>query len=71
MRNTMIFGEVLESADRLSLKVQETMIDVWRRRIIENEHQRAKLIKEIQECKECKCKLTTPSELKGNLSREK
>ncbi len=59
MGNAMTFGEVLESADRLSLDEQETMMDVL--------HRRAELVKEIQnaqqEFKEGECKPITPSEL--------
>ncbi|MEK7275417.1 MAG: hypothetical protein AAB110_09180 [Candidatus Desantisbacteria bacterium] len=65
MGNAMTFGKVLESADRLSLDEQETMMDILHRRIIE--HRRAELAKEIQnaqqEFKEGGCKPTTPSEI--------
>ena len=65
MENVMSFNEVLESADKLSLDDQETLMEVLHLRIIE--HRRAVLAKEIQdaqqEFKEGKCKPTTPAEL--------
>jgi hypothetical protein len=65
MENTMIFSEVLESADKLSLDEQETLIEVLHRRLIE--HRRAELAKEIQnaqqEYQEGRCQPATPSEL--------
>ena len=65
MGNTMIFSEVLESADKLSLDEQETLIEVLHRRFIE--HRRAELVKEIQnaqqEYEEGRCDATIPSEL--------
>ena len=65
MGNTMIFSEVLESADKLSLDEQETLIEVLHRRFIA--HRRAKLVKEIQnaqqEYQEGLCQAATPSEI--------
>jgi len=65
MGNAMTFNETLESADKLSLGEQETLVEVLHRRIID--HRRAELSKEVQnaqqEFKEGKCKPATPSEL--------
>ena len=65
MGNIITFNEVLESADKLSLDDQETLLEVLHRRIIE--HRREELSKEIgdaqKEFQEGKCKPTTPSDL--------
>ena len=65
MGNAMVFNEVLESADKLSLDEQETLMEVLHRRIIE--HRRAELVKEIrdvqQEYQKGRCQPATPSEL--------
>ena len=65
MGNVMVFNEVLESADKLSLDEQETLMDVLHRRI--TEHRRAELVKEIrdaqQEYQKGRCRPATPSEL--------
>ncbi len=65
MGNVMVFNEVLESADKLSLDEQETLMEVLHRRIIE--HRRAELVKEIrdtqQEYQKVRCVPATPSEL--------
>ena len=65
MGNALTFSDILESADRLSLDEQETMVDVLNRRIIE--YRRAELVKEIRdaqhEFEQDKCKPTTPSAL--------
>ena len=45
MGNIITFNEVLESADKLSLDDQETLLEVLHRRIIE--HRREELSKEI------------------------
>lgn len=59
------FSEILESADKMSLNEQETLIDVLQRRF--SKHRRVELIKEIQtaqqEYQEGQCKAVTPSEL--------
>ena len=47
MEKTLSFGEVLETVEQLSLEDQEALIDIIRRRIIEQ--RRAELAKEIQE----------------------
>ena len=47
MRNTMTFGDVLETVDRLPLEEQEELIEILRRRVIER--RREELAKEIQE----------------------
>ena len=65
MENVMPFGEVLEVADRLSLKEQETLIEVLQRRIIER--RREELAKETQDAQQefqagC-CRPVAPAEL--------
>ncbi len=47
MRNTMTFGDVLETVDRLPLEEQEELIEILHRRVIER--RREELAKEIQE----------------------
>ena len=47
MKDTISFGEVLETVDRLSLEEQEALIDILQRRIIEQ--RRAELAQDIQE----------------------
>ena len=65
MENVMPFGDVLEVADRLSLKEQETLIDILHRRIIER--RREGLVKETQyaqqEFQAGYCQPVTPAEL--------
>ncbi|MBC8446322.1 MAG: hypothetical protein H8D78_01100 [Chloroflexi bacterium] len=65
MEKALPFGEVLETVEQLSLEDQETLIDIIRRRIIEQ--QRAKLAKDIREAqKEFKAgnvRPATPDEL--------
>ena len=50
MENVMTLNEILESADKLSLDAQETLMEVLHRRIIEN--RRAELSKEIQDAQQ-------------------
>mgnify|MGYP001563956353 CR=1 FL=1 len=65
MENTMLFGEVLEAADGLSLEEQETLMDILHRRMIER--RRETLAKDIQEAQQefqdARCKPVTPEEL--------
>jgi hypothetical protein len=65
MGSVTTFGEILESADRLALDEQETLMEVLHRRIAER--RRAELAKEIQnaqeEFRQGTCKPATPSEL--------
>ena len=65
MENVMLFGDVLEVADRLSLKEQETLIEVLQRRIIER--RREELAEEIQHAQQeflaGHCQPVTPAEL--------
>jgi hypothetical protein len=65
MERTLAFGEVLEAVDRLSLREQETLMDVVQRRIIER--QREELAGEIQEARKefqaGRCRPATPDEL--------
>ena len=65
MERTLAFGEVLEAADKLSLREQEALMDVVQRRIIER--QREELAREMQEAqKEFQaghCHPATPDEL--------
>ena len=60
MRNTMTFGDVLETVDRLPLEEQEELIEILRRRVIER--RREELAKEIQEArKEFRAGQTRPA----------
>ena len=65
MRGTITFGEVLESADQLSLEEQKSLVDILRRRV--TEHRRLELAKDIQDAhqafQEGRCRPVTPSEL--------
>ena len=47
MKNTMSFGEVLETVDRLPLEEQEALIDILQRRVIEQ--RRAELAQDIKD----------------------
>ena len=61
----MLFGDVLEVADRLSLKEQEMLIDILHRRIIER--RREELAEETQDAQQefqvGHCRPVTPAEL--------
>ncbi len=60
MRNTMTFGDVLETVDSLPLEEQEELIEILRRRVIER--RREELAKEIQEArKEFRAGRTRPA----------
>ena len=63
--NGMPFGQILEVADRLSLKKQETLIEVLNRRLIE--WRREDLAEEIQIAQQeflaGHCQPATPAEL--------
>jgi len=65
MRNTISFNEALETAEKLPIEDQETLIEILNRRIIEK--QRSKLAREIRnaqrEFKAGKCKPTSADEL--------
>jgi hypothetical protein len=65
MGNLMLFGEVVEVADKLTLDELETLLEVLHRRIVER--RRAELTKDVQnaqqEFKEGGCKSVTPAEL--------
>ena len=65
MGSVTTFSEILESADKLALDEQETLMEVLHRRIAER--RRAGLAKEIQnaqqEFRQGTCKPATPSEL--------
>ncbi len=50
MGKTLSFGEVLERAEQLSLEDQEALIDIVRRRLIEQ--RRVELAKDIREAQE-------------------
>lgn len=47
MEDTLSFGEVLETAERLPLEEQDALIEILHRRVIER--RRAELAKDIQE----------------------
>lgn len=65
MRNTIFFNEVLETAEKLPIEDQETLIEILNKRIIER--RRSKLAKEIRnaqkEFKVGKCKPTSVDEI--------
>jgi len=65
MKKVKSFGEVLEAADKLSLDEQEAILDILRRRMIEQ--RRKELAVEIRETqREFKaglCRETTPDEI--------
>ena len=65
MRTTISFNEVLETAEKLPIEDQETLIEILNKRIIEK--QRSKLAREIRnaqkEFKAGKCKPTSADEL--------
>ena len=50
MEKSLSFGEVLETVERLSLEDREALIDIVRRRIVEQ--RRAELAKDILEAQE-------------------
>ena len=50
MSNKITFNEILESADKLSVEEQETLIDILNNRL--REHHRNELLKEIHQAKE-------------------
>ena len=65
MESVLAFGEVLEVVDKLSLEEQETLIEVIRRRVIEQ--RREELAKEIEDAQRefqaGHCRPVTPDEL--------
>ena len=65
MAKALLFGEVLEAIDTLSLEDQETLEEILRRRIIER--QRAELVQDVQEAQHefqaGQCRPVTPEEL--------
>ena len=65
MRNTISFNEVLETAEKLPIEDQETLIEILNKRIIER--RRSKLANEIRnaqkEFKAGKCRPTSVDEL--------
>jgi len=69
MGNTLPFGEILETVDRLPLEEQEALIEILHRRVIER--RRAELAKDIQEAqKEFKAghaRPMTPDELMAEI----
>lgn len=69
MDKTLSFGEVLETVEQLSLEDQAALIDIIRRRIIEQ--RRSELAKDIQEAqKEFKAgnaRPATPDELMAEI----
>jgi len=69
MAKTLSFQEVLETVEQLSLGDQEALMDVVRRRIIEQ--RRAELAKDIQEAQEefkaGNVRRATPDELRREI----
>ncbi len=69
MAKTLSFQEVLETIERLSLGDQEALMDVIRRRIIEQ--RRAELAKDIREAEEefkaGNVRRATPDELRREI----
>jgi hypothetical protein len=69
MQTIVSFGEVLEAADKLSLKEQETLIDILRRRLVER--RRAELAQDIEEARKefeaGQAKPASPSEIMGEI----
>ena len=65
MRNTISFNEALETAEKLPIEDQETLIEILNRRIIEK--QRSKLAREIRnaqkEFEAGKCKPTSADDI--------
>ncbi len=65
MGKPLSFGEVLETVEQLPLEDRETLIDIVRRRIVEQ--RRAELAKDIREAQEefkaGKVRPVTPDEL--------
>jgi len=65
MAKALLFGEVLEAIDTLSLEDQETLEAILRRRIIER--RRAELVQDVQEAQQefqaGQCRPVTPEEL--------
>jgi preprotein translocase subunit SecA len=65
MAKALLFGEVLEAIDTLSLEDQETLEEILRRRIIER--RRAELVHDVQEAQQefqaGQCRPVTPEEL--------
>ena len=65
MAKALLFGEVLEAIDTLSLEDQETLEEILRRRIIER--RRAELVQDVQEAQQefqaGQCRPVTPEEL--------
>jgi hypothetical protein len=65
MAKALLFGEVLEAIDTLSLEDQETLEAILHRRIIER--RRAELVQDVQEAQQefqaGQCRPVTPEEL--------
>ena len=65
MAKALLFGEVLEAIDTLSLEDQETLEEILHRRIIER--RRAELVQDVQEAQQefqaGHCRPVTPEEL--------
>lgn len=65
MPGTSLFAGVLESAGKLSLDEQETLVDILHRRLIAERH--AQVVQEVREAREefgrGECKATTADEL--------
>jgi hypothetical protein len=65
MEQSLTFGDVLEAADQLSLEEKETLIEVLRRRLVDQ--RRGELVKEIKaarkEFQAGQCHPVSPEEL--------
>jgi hypothetical protein len=69
MEAVMTFGQILEAADGLPLDEQETLVDILRKRIVEQRRER--IVRDIrsaeQEFKAGRCRRVTPDELMAEI----
>jgi hypothetical protein len=65
MKKVITFEEVLEAADRLSLEEQGAIIDILRRRLIDQRHQ--EIVQEVHEARkeyqEGRCRQASTQEI--------
>jgi hypothetical protein len=63
------FADVVEAADKLSLDEQQTLLEILRRRLAEQE--RLRLIRDVQEARdefaEGRCRIASPQEIMHEL----
>jgi hypothetical protein len=69
MKSDLLFGEILEAVDEMSLDEQETLTDIIRRRIIER--RRRQLITEVHDAQKefqaGNCQSVMPDELMAEI----